>query len=144
MITLNLILRHVAALFAGSFAFVFAVSGLHLLAAELIPGADFGAAMPDSPEAWRAFMAAMPLPAKFSVLFAHWGGTTVGAAVAVLLAGRKHPWPGWVIGVLGLVGGAMNNQEIPAPMWMQVVDLIGYLPAAVVVSWRLMRRQTGA
>lgn len=135
----NRLLRYMAALFAGTFAFVFSVSMLHLLAGWLIPGADFNAAMPASPEEWKVFIDAMPLPAKLSVFVAHWGGTTVGAAVAVLLAGRQHAWPGWAMGVLGLVGGILNNGEVPAPMWMQAVDLVGYLPLAAWISWRLKR-----
>ena len=144
MDTANRILRYIAALFAGTFAFVLGVSMLHMLAGWLIPEANLSVNTPGSPEEWRVFIEALPFHAKLSVLFAHWGGTMGGAAVAVLLSGRRHPWPGWFIGVLGLIGGAMNNVEIPSPMWMQVVDLIGYVPLAVWVSWRLTRGRSAA
>lgn len=140
----NQVLRHIAALFAGTFAFAFGVWMMHMLAGWLIPEANLSVNTPGSPEEWRVFIEAMPLHAKLSVLIAHWGGAMGGAAVAVLLSGRHHPWPGWCIGVLGLIIGARNNVEIPSPMWMQVVDLIGYIPLAVWVSWRLTRGRGAA
>jgi hypothetical protein len=76
--------------------------------------------------------AALPLfgPQHFVAPFlAHALGTLVGAALAARLAGTQAVAYG--IGVLFFIGGAVNVAMLPAPMWFNVLDLVGaYLPMA--------------
>jgi len=63
------------------------------------------------------------------------GGTrqtaTARAFVAAALAAIRKVALGLLIGVVFLAGGAANVMMLPAPMWFNVVDLVGaYIPAA--------------
>lgn len=62
---------------------------------------------------------------------AHALGTLVGALVAYLVAGSRHPLFAWVIGAVFLCGGIAASLMIPAPAWFIALDLlVAYLPMA--------------
>ncbi len=60
---------------------------------------------------------------------AHALGTFVGALLAVLIAANRKMIFAMVIAVFFLLGGIMNVMMLPAPMWFNVLDIVGaYLP----------------
>jgi hypothetical protein len=62
---------------------------------------------------------------------AHALGTLAGAAVTAALAASRQMALVLVIGIVFLAGGVANVLMLPAPMWFNVVDLVGaYLPMA--------------
>ena len=68
---------------------------------------------------------------------AHALGTGVGAYVAALIAANNKKIFALVIGVLFLFGGIANVFMLPAPLWYNVVDLVGaYIPMAWL-GWRM-------
>ena len=121
---LRLVLAVVAGFIVGSLVNMALVS----LSPSVIPP-PAGAVM-TTPEGLKA---AMPLlePRHFVFPFlAHSLGTFVGALVAILLAPGRSSGPGWVVGVLFLLGGVAAAFMIPAPLWFIALDLIAaYLPA---------------
>jgi hypothetical protein len=75
---------------------------------------------------------------------AHALGTLVGAFVAAKLAAGSGLVPPLVVGVLFLAGGVANVLMLPAPLWFDIVDLVGaYLPMAWLGA-RLGRGRTEA
>jgi hypothetical protein len=73
-------------------------------------------------------------PRHFIVPFlAHSLGTFVGAILASALAATNKMRQALIVGILFLIGGITNVVLLPAPMWYNVVDLVGaYLPFAYV------------
>ena len=43
------------------------------------------------------------------------------------------------MGIWFFVGGILNSIQLGTPVWLSVVDALGYLPAAYAVSWLLRR-----
>jgi hypothetical protein len=138
MNTFTLILKYLAVFVLAIFVGTFSMMGLHLLSGVIWP--EFGIdAMPANPEALEAFMASMPLGPKVAVLLSHWGGTVLGAITAVVASGRRQVWPGLVLGAWFTIGGVANNAMLPAPFWMEAVDVVGYIPLAYLVSRPLVK-----
>ena len=82
------------------------------------------------PAALSAALAKAPPTAWVLILLAHGGNALVGAWLAAKLAGRAPLVHGLTVGALVLCGGIANLRSIPAPLWVAVVDLALYLPAA--------------
>lgn len=62
---------------------------------------------------------------------AHALGTLVGAGVTAALAANRKTALALLVGVVFLVGGMTNVMMLPAPLWFDVLDLVGaYLPMA--------------
>ena len=62
---------------------------------------------------------------------AHALGTLVGAFVAGLIAANNKMTFALVIGVFFLIGGIINTFMLPAPIWFNILDLLGaYIPMA--------------
>jgi hypothetical protein len=78
--------------------------------------------------------AALPLfePRHFLFPFlAHAAGTLVGAFLAVRITATRTMRTAFIVGVVFLIGGLANVLMLPAPLWFNVVDLVGaYLPMA--------------
>lgn len=78
--------------------------------------------------------ASMPLlePRNFVFPFlGHALGTLVGAAVAALMAVDRKMRVAYIVGFAFLIGGAIMVASMPAPMWFNVLDLVGaYIPMA--------------
>ena len=62
---------------------------------------------------------------------AHAIGTLVGAFLAVMLGVSSHFRLAMIVGFFFLVGGAINVFMLSAPMWFNILDLVGaYIPMA--------------
>jgi len=60
---------------------------------------------------------------------AHAMGTLVGAFIAAKISGIHQLRLGLFIGTFFLIGGILMVMSLPAPMWFNVLDLVGaYLP----------------
>ena len=82
---------------------------------------------------------------KMSVVFSHWMVTAVGALWAMRFAPASIEWlqnasvfkstfPGWAMGIWFTVAGIANAMMIPMPSWMLILNLVGYVPVAFLVS----------
>lgn len=129
----------VLAIFVGSFAMI----GLHHASGWVWPEFSIDV-LPAEQDAIAALFDRMPLGPKVAIWLAHWGGTAAAAAAAMLASGRKAVWPGVVMGAWFTVGGITNNALLPAPVWLEAVDLVGYLPVAYAVSRNLVKPQQAA
>ena len=90
-------------------------------------GLDFNDA-----DAMKAFVDSLPPAALVTVLAAHASGALVAGFVCSLIM-RRHWLPGSLtLGVLFTLAGISNLVSIPSPLWFAVVDLMLYLPAALV------------
>lgn len=68
---------------------------------------------------------------------AHAIGTLVGAIIACKFAASKKKSMALIVGVVFLIGGAINVYLLPSPIWFNAVDLIGaYIPMALI-GWKL-------
>ena len=73
---------------------------------------------------------------------AHALGTLVGAFLAALIAANHKMKFALIIGVFFLIGGIVNTFMIPAPIWFNVLDLVGaYIPMACLGGILAMRFQ---
>lgn len=98
-----------------------------------------------SREEFQAWMAGLSMTTMLAATVVHWLGTAAGVATGMLVAARSEAdgkcamWPAWTMGIWFFVGGILNSIQLGTPVWLSVVDALGYLPAAYVVS-RLLRR----
>ena len=95
------------------------------------------------PEAMKAYVATLSLPAILIVLVAHAGGALVGGLVASAIARRSPTVLGAIVGGFFLLGGIVNAISIPAPLWFVVLDLILYVPCGILGA-RLIRPKAPA
>ena len=85
------------------------------------------------PESIRAALPDFELKHYITPFVAHAGGTLVGAFLAALLAPANKLVFAMIIGAFFLVGGIMNTEAIPAPMWYNIIDIIlCYIPMAFI------------
>ena len=64
---------------------------------------------------------------------AHAIGTFVGATVALLMAASNKFKFSLAIGIIFLIAGIINVVMLPAPLWFNMIDLVGaYLPMALL------------
>ena len=70
------------------------------------------------------------------VIVSHALGTFFGALTAVRVAREAHIVPASIVGSLMLLGGIANVLVIPHPVWFNAIDLLLYIPAALL-AWRL-------
>ncbi|MFN0121525.1 MAG: hypothetical protein ACKV2V_13615 [Blastocatellia bacterium] len=71
---------------------------------------------------------------------AHAAGTLAGALVAAGIARNYKLQMALIVGCLFLAGGITNVFILPAPMWFNVVDLVGaYLPMSYI-GWKIAAR----
>ncbi|MGB1074564.1 MAG: hypothetical protein ACPGYK_00100 [Flavobacteriales bacterium] len=100
----------------------------------------------------KVWMEGLSLPTKLFASLAHWVGTAAGAAAAVLVSHpklnpvdgvRMRPmWPAWTLGAWFWIGGMANAWMLGTPLWLTLIDFVGYLPAAWLVgrglkNWRM-------
>ncbi|NWG93432.1 MAG: hypothetical protein HXY21_13155 [Parvularculaceae bacterium] len=67
-------------------------------------------------------VAALPLGAKLSVLFAWFSGAFGGAVAALAIARRWAP-AGWVVAATILLFAATNFAAFPHPLWMIIASI---------------------
>jgi hypothetical protein len=110
------ILRSVAGVFFGACL----ATGVIILVEQISgrmypppPGLDYG-----DTEAWKAYIASLPVGAFLMILLA-WGlGTFAGAWICAKVAGRAKLAHGLVLATLLLFAGVSNMFTIPHPIWM--------------------------
>ena len=82
--------------------------------------------------AMQAYVASLPVAALLLVLAAHGGGSFVGGAVCALIAGQKWILGAVLVGGTFLLGGIMMLSSVPAPIWFAVIDVLLYVPLAIL------------
>ena len=70
------------------------------------------------------------------VIVSHALGTFFGAFIAVRISREAHIVPASIVAGLMLLGGISNVMLIPHPAWFNAVDLLLYIPAALL-AWKL-------
>ena len=86
-------------------------------------------------EIFRVELAQQPL-ALVIVIATHAVGTFLGALTAVRISRLAQVVPVSIVGGLMLLGGIANVMMIPHPPWFNVIDLLLYVPAALL-AWKL-------
>ena len=124
---MNPIVRNILAVVAGVIVGGAVNMGIIMISGMIIappPGADM--------TTMEGVKAAMPMmePRHFIMPFlAHALGTLAGSFVAAWLAASRRLVLAIVIGLWNMLGGAMAVMMLPAPMWFNVLDLVGaYIP----------------
>jgi hypothetical protein len=107
------------------FLFVAGIEGVSSALHPAPPGLDM-----NDPVALASFMKTIPTGLMLLVLLAWAVGTFAGAWVAARLARRSKLTHGLVIGVVFLLAGVANMGMIPHPVWMWVLGVAQFLPAA--------------
>ncbi|WP_182869140.1 hypothetical protein [Stieleria mannarensis] len=118
----------VAGLIAGSIFNMALVSVSHVVY-PLPDGID-----PNDFEAFRTHVETngMPTGALLIVLAAHAGGSFVSGLVCGLVAKRAWYIAAGILGILWMCGGISMLMMLPAPIWFAVVDIVLYVPAALL------------
>lgn len=82
-------------------------------------------------------------PKHFIMPFlAHALGTFAGALLASIIAANRKMMFAMIIGILFLLGGFADVYMLPAPMWYNVLDLMGaYIPMAFIAGKLGMRKK---
>lgn len=127
------IARYILAVIVGFIAGQIVNGSLIAVSGRLIPppsGADM--------TTLEGIKAAMPMlePKHFIMPFlAHSLGTFAMAFVAAIIAPAHKMKFALAMGVLGLAGGVAAVFMIPAPLWYDIVDLVGaYIPFAYLAG----------
>lgn len=130
---MNPIARNILAVLAGLIFGMAANMGMLTLLSKLIPapdGVDFNN-METIVEAMNA--GKYELKHFITPFVAHSCQALFGALIAVKLGASKHLMLAMIIGVLALAGGIAAVTMIPAPLWYNIVDLVGaYIPMAYI------------
>lgn len=132
------ILRSVLAVIAGAVAamvLIIAMEFINTLLYPMPPGVDLS-----KPEAFKAWVAQLPVGALLIVLMAQGAGTFVGAWVAALVAGRAPLIHGLIMGLLFLIMGIINLLSLPHPAWFWVPGIAVFPVAALLGAWMARRR----
>lgn len=134
-------IRSVLAVIAGLAIGMVANMALVMLNITLHPlpdGVDFNDA-----EGLSAYFATLPFLAYLMVLLAHLSQAFFGAWAAALISRRHAMAVAMVVGVLTLVGGVLNMQQMPLPAWMWI-EMPFYLLAAWIPGRWVSSRHRGA
>lgn len=131
----RLVLAAIAGLVLGSVVNM----ALVMVGGVVLPPPSMGAV-----QGMEGLKAALPLYEPHHFIFpflAHAVGTLVGAAAACWLSPGGHRGPAWAVGVVFLIGGAVNVALLPSPIGFAVLDLgAAYLPMAWLAI-RFMERR---
>ncbi len=123
------VLRNVLAVAAGVIVGSLVNGGLITISGSVIPP-PAGADVTSLEGLKRSIHLFEPRHFLFPFL-AHALGTLVGATVTAAFAASRKTVLAFMIGVVFLIGGVTNVLMLPAPLWFNIVDLVGaYLPMA--------------
>lgn len=126
---MNPILKNVLAVVAGVILGSAANFGLILLGHAVVPLPEGVDVM--SPEGLKAAMSVFEAKHFIFPLLAHAVGTLVGAFVAAKIAANNKMNFAYGIGAFFLLGGIYNMINLPAPMWVEIIDIaLAYIPMA--------------
>jgi hypothetical protein len=139
----NPVLRNILAVIAGVVIGSIVNMALIMISGKVIPppaGVDV-----TTMEGLKAGMHLME-PKHFVFPFlAHALGTLVAAFLAAWLAASRRMAMALLVGVFSLAAGISAVMMLPAPMWFNVVDLVGaYLPMAALGGTLAVRRRAAA
>lgn len=95
---------------------------------------------PDDPEAFSAYMTALPMTAFAMVLLAHSAQAAVGGAVAARLAATRPVLLAMVVGVLTAFGSGVMLTLVDGPAWMAVDPLLNLACACGAAQLARQRR----
>lgn len=126
---MNPIVKNILAVFAGIFIGSAVNMSLIMLSPSIIPLPE--GVNPADAESLKANIHLFESKHFVMPFLAHALGTLVGALIAALIAATHKMKMALIIGGVFLIGGLMMVFQIPAPMWFNIVDLVGaYFPMA--------------
>lgn len=120
-----------------------AMMSLHYASMLIYPtpeGVDFMSQEPENVKRLQEWFATLPAAAFVLATLSHGLGCMAGAAVAMLVSGRRSLVTPVIIGIFFTVGGIMNLAAIPHPAWFPFVDVPIYLVLSVVAGLALKRK----
>jgi len=126
---MNPVVKNILAVIAGIFIGSAVNMGLIMLSPSIIALPE--GVNPADPESLKANIHLFESKHFVMPFLAHALGTLVGAVIAALIAATHKIKMALIIGGVFLIGGIMMVFQIPAPMWFNIVDLVGaYFPMA--------------
>ena len=137
------ILLGVLGVVVGVIAGMVLMMGLHMLSMLVYPapeGIDPFSQDPEKQKAAMAWIGTLPAGAFILAALAHGLGCMGGAALAMLIDGRRSLVPALVVGALFTVAGIVNLTQVPHPAWFPFVDVPIYLLLAFAAG-KLLRRK---
>ena len=111
-------MRKIFAIVAGVLTAFLLVAGFDFAGSLFFPLTDVDTA---DRTALAAYVAAMPLAAKLITA----SGWLISPFVGAWLCLRIADWPpgGWIVTIVFLGGGVLNQFSLPHPLWMQICSV---------------------
>ncbi|MDX1481189.1 MAG: hypothetical protein R3315_05910 [Woeseiaceae bacterium] len=131
-------IRNTIAFLAGLGITFLLIVGIESLGHAIYPvqaGVDFS-----DPDAMRAYVATLPIPALLFPLAAYFIATFVGVIVASLIGTLRAIVFAAVIGLFVLAGTIANLLLIPHPLWFAVLAILGIAVSAWLAAELAGRR----
>ena len=80
----------------------------------------------------KKYVASLPVTVLVVVLAGWLVGTLVGAFAAAKIG--RSPVPGYIVGVLLVIGGIANVLMIPQPLWFSIASFVIYIGGTIAGS----------
>ncbi len=123
-------MRSAVAIIAGFICGFIVVSIIQAISSAIYaPPAGFDY---NDPTALEEYVATLPVTAFILVLVSHALGAFVAAFVCSAIVRRSWFAASLFFGVFFTAAGIMNLVLIPHPIWFAVLDLVAYIPAALL------------
>lgn len=126
-------LRKIVGIVTGLVVGMIGMMLLHMLSMIIYPLPD-GVDVND-PESLGQYIPNMPLGAFIMVWMAHGGGAFIASATCTAIAGSRWYIGAGILGVLFTLAGIANLLMLPHPLWFAAVDLLAYLPLALLACY---------
>jgi len=120
-------LRKILAIIVGVLAGIAVITLVQQVSTMMHPMPE-GVTMDDM-EAFKAWVSNLPTSAYLMVILSYILGSLIGGFVATLIARFKF-WPALVVGGILMVMGILNAVAIPQPLWVSIVSVLSFVPAA--------------
>lgn len=104
-------------------------------------GVTFTDSSEDNMTRMNEWFGTLPTTAWLLASACHGLGCMAGAALAMLISGRRSLTTPIIVGVVFTVCGIMNLSSIPHPSWFPFVDIPIYLALALVVAGIVLKRK---
>ncbi len=133
--------RNVIAFITGLVVGFIVVAGIEMINYGLFPlpaGLD-----PSDREGMLEHVKTLPAMAYVIVLFAHISGAFFSSFVATWIADSSHKKIALGLGIFMMAMGLVNIVSIPHPMWFNILDLVIYVPFALVGYSMARKFRTG-
>ena len=118
---------------------------LHMASTLLYPlpdGVDFMSEEPENQKRLNEWFGTLPTGAFLLATACHGLGCMAGAAIAMLISGRRSIVPAIAVGIIFTACGIMNLSSVPHPSWFPLVDLPTYLILAITAGLLLKRGES--